>query len=376
MTSTTTESVKQKPQFNRNKAFKIFFGVTAGAVILGLLYWFLISSHYEHTENAYVSAPQLQIASQVEGTVSSVLVAETQAVKPGDLLIQIDTTEAKIASEMADAELVKAMRFVRSAISQAKQRQQEFDRAKADYARRASLKGAAAFSAEELSHSKTQLDVAEAAYKQAIENADGRLKPEQAKEHPDVLRAQAAAKRAFIALQRADVKSPVNAIVARRTAQVGQRVSPGVPLAILVIGDSMWVDANFKEDQLAKMRIGQPAELEADIYGSRVTFKGKVTGFSPGTGSSLSLLPAQNATGNWVKVVQRLPVRIEIDPEQLKKHPLRVGLTMAVKVDTSKSEGLALQSMQANEAIKTDLYEQQSLLAIEHVNKIIQNATK
>lgn len=376
MTSTTTETVKNKPQFNRNKAFKIFFGVTAGAIILGLLYWFLISSHYEHTENAYVSAPQLQIASQVEGTVSAVLVAETQAVKPGDLIIQIDTTEAKIASEMADADLVKAMRFVRSAISQAKQRQQEFERAKADYSRRASLKGAAAFSAEELSHAKTQLDVAEAAYKQAIENADGRLKPEEAKDHPDVLRAQAAAKRAFIALQRADVKSPVNATVARRTAQVGQRVSPGVPLATLVISDSMWVDANFKEDQLAKMRIGQPAELEADIYGSRVTFKGKVTGFSPGTGSSLSLLPAQNATGNWVKVVQRLPVRIEIDSEQLKKYPLRVGLTMDVKVDTSKSEGLPLQSMQTNEAIKTDLYEQQSLLAIEHVNKIIQNAAK
>jgi membrane fusion protein (multidrug efflux system) len=376
MNSTTTEPVKNKPSFNRGKAFKIFFGATAAAVILGLLYWFLISSHYEHTENAYVSAPQLQIVSQVEGTVSSVLIAETQSVKPGDLLIQIDTTEAKIASEMADADLVKAIRSVRSAISQAKQRQQEYERAKADYSRRASLKGPAAFSTEELSHAKTQLDVAEAAYKQAIENADGRLKPEEAKEHPDVLRAQAAAKRGFIALQRAEVKSPVNAIVARRTAQVGQRVSPGVPLATLIIGDSMWVDANFKEDQLAKMRIGQPAELKADIYGSRVTFKGKVSGFSPGTGSSLSLLPAQNATGNWVKVVQRLPVRIQIDAEQLKKNPLRVGLTMSVEVDTSKSEGLPLQSMEINEAIKTDLYDQQSALAIEHVNKIIKSATK
>lgn len=376
MNTMTTEPVKHKPSFNREKAFKIFFGATAVALILGVLYWFLMSSHYEHTENAYVSAPQLQIVSQVEGTVSSVLVAETQSVKPGELLIQIDTTEAKIASEMADADLVKAIRSVRSAISQAKQRQQEYDRAKADYSRRASLKGPAAFSTEELSHAKTQLDVAEAAYKQAIENADGRLKLEEAKEHPDVLRAQAAAKRSFIALQRAEVKSPVNAIIARRTAQVGQRVSPGVPLATLIIGDSMWVDANFKEDQLAKMRIGQPAELKADIYGSRVTFKGKVAGFSPGTGSSLALLPAQNATGNWVKVVQRLPVRIQIDAEQLKKHPLRVGLTMSVEIDTSQSEGLPLQSMEINEAIKTDLYDQQSTLAVEHINRIIQNATK
>jgi len=376
MNSTTTESVKPQKSFNRPKAFKIFFASIAIAILLGVLYWFLVSSNYEHTENAYVSAPQLQIASQVEGTVSAVVVAETQAVKPGDVLFQIDTTEAKIASEMADAELVKAVRYVRSAITLAKQRQQEYERAKADYGRRVSLKGVAAFSPEELSHAKNQFEAAEAAYKTALENADGRLKLEQANDHPDVLKAQANAKRNFIALLRAEVKSPVNAVVARRVAQVGQRVSPGVPLATLVIGDSMWVDANFKEDQLAKMRVGQTAELEADLYGSRVTFKGKVAGFSAGTGSSLSLLPAQNATGNWVKVVQRLPVRIELDPEQLKKYPLRVGLTMSVTVNTSKVEGLPLQSMQVNDAIKTDLYEQQSVMAVEHVNKIIQSATK
>ena len=365
-----------KPNFNRNKAFKIFFGSVGGLVFLGIIYWTIFASHYESTDNAYVSAPQLQIASQVEGTVSAVLVAETQAVKEGELLFKIDTTESKIASEMADADLVKALHMVRVAISQAKQRKQEFDRARADYSRRAELKGVAAYSVEELSHAKTQLDVAEASYKQALENSDGLVNPEDAAKHPDVLRAQAAAKRAYVNLLRAEVKAPVDAIVARRSAQVGQRVSPGVALATLVIGGSMWVDANFKEDQLAKMRIGQPVELEADIYGGKVHYKGHVVGFAPGTGSSMSLLPAQNATGNWVKVVQRLPVRIEIDAEELKKNPLRVGLTMAVTVDTKKVDGPALQSMQASAAIETDMYDEQGVKADEHIVKIIKNASK
>lgn len=373
---TTIATEDKKPAFNRKKNFMIFFGVVAALVVLSLLYWIFIGRFSESTDNAYVSAPQLQISSQVEGTVSQVLVAETQAVKPGDLLFQIDTTEAKIASEMADAELIKAIRSVRGFITQAKQRKQEYERAKSDYSRRAGLKGAAAYSPEELLASKTQLQSAEAAYRQALENADGRLNLEEANEHPDVLRAVAAAKRSYVALLRAEVKSPVNAVVARRSAQVGQRVSPGVPLATLVIGDSMWVDANFKEDQLAKMRIGQPAKMEADIYGGKVTYTGKVVGFSPGTGSSLSLLPAQNATGNWVKVVQRLPVRIEIDAQTLKKYPLRVGLTMSVTVDTSNSDGVALQAMQVNEALKTDLYDLQSQAAVEHVDAIIKNSTK
>ena len=162
--------------------------------------------------------------------------------------------------------------------------------------------------------------------------------------------------------------------MARRSAQVGQRVSPGSPLLTLVLSDATWVDANFKESQLAKMRIGQPVELEADIYGNRITFPGKVAGFSAGTGSSLAVLPAQNATGNWVKVVQRLPVRIDIDPETLKKYPLRVGLTMTAKVDVRNTDGIALQSMQQHEAISTDLYEKQNLAAQAHVQKIIQHS--
>jgi membrane fusion protein, multidrug efflux system len=362
--------------FNRKKAFQIFFLVLAILLVAYLIYWFIESSHYETTDNAYVSAPQIQISSQVEGTVSDVLVSETQAVKAGETLFKIDTTEAKIASEIADADLSKALRAVRANILLAKVRKQELDRAKDDYTRRASLQGSAAYSADELARYKSQYDVAQTAYQEALEGSNGITNLDNVAQHPDVLRAQGLAKRNYVALLRANVQAPISAVVARRSAQIGQRVSPGSPLLTLVVSDATWVDANFKESQLAKMRIGQPVELEADIYGNRVSFPGKVSGFSPGTGSSLAVLPAQNATGNWVKVVQRLPVRIDIDPETLKKYPLRVGLTMTAKVDVRNTDGTALQSMQQHDAITTDLYEKQNLAAQAHVQKIMQQSLR
>jgi len=375
---TTNNSSENNPNsYNRKLAFKIFFVLLIVCLIVYLLYWLIESSHYESTDNAYVSAPQLQISAQVEGTVSAVLIGETQEVKAGDLLFKIDNTESKIASEIADADLIKAMRSVRSNVLLAKVKKQELDRSKLDYERRFSLQGGgAAYSADELSHFKSQFDIAQISYAQALENADGILDIAQVANHPDVLRAEGLSKKAYVALLRADVAAPVKAVVARRSAQVGQRVSPGVPLATLVLSDVMWVDANFKEDQLSKMRIGQSVQLEADVYGSKVSFGGTVSGFSPGTGSSLAVLPAQNATGNWVKVVQRLPVRIAIDSEDLKKYPLRVGLTMTAKVDVRNSAGIALQSMQKNESMQTDLYEQQTLAAQAHVKKIIMHASR
>ncbi len=360
--------------FNRKKAFQFFFLALAVLFITYFIYWFIESSHYESTENAYVSAPQIQISSQVEGTVSDVLVSETQAVQAGETLFKIDTTEAKIASEIADADLSKALRAVRANIYLVKVRKQELERAKEDFNRRASLQGSAAYSPDELARYKSQYDVAQTAYQEALENTDGISNIANVASHPDVLRAQGVAKKNYVALLRANVQAPINSVVARRSAQVGQRVSPGSPLLTLVLSDATWVDANFKESQLAKMRIGQPVELEADIYGNRITFPGKVAGFSAGTGSSLAVLPAQNATGNWVKVVQRLPVRIDIDPETLKKYPLRVGLTMTAKVDVRNTDGIALQSMQQHEAISTDLYEKQNLAAQAHVQKIIQHS--
>jgi membrane fusion protein (multidrug efflux system) len=370
------ENKDQSKTFNRSKAFKIFFASIAILLVLSFVYWLIFLNHYQSTDNAYVAAPQIQITSQVEGTLASVEVAETQAVKSGDLLFKIDSTEAKIASQMADADLLRAYRSSRSTILLAKQRKAEFDRLRSELSRRQSLKGIAAVSSEELESVRTQFDAASAAYKQALENADGLTDSSEAVNHPDVLKASAASKQAYVAFIRANVLSPVNAVIAKRNAQVGQRVAPGTPLATLVMNDDVWVDANFKEDQLKYMRVGQPVELSADIYGGKVTYAGKVVGFSPATGSNLSLLPAQNATGNWVKVVQRLPVRIALNPEELKKNPLQMGLSMSVVVDTEKQDGPSLQSMDSNKAISTNIYEKQQLEADKHVEELLAKSSK
>ena len=370
------ENNSQSKKFNRPKAFKIFFVVIATLLLLGFAYWIFFLNHYQSTDNAYVAAPQIQITSQVEGTLADVEVVETQLVKAGDLLFKIDSTEAKIASQMADAELLRAYRSSRSAILLAKQRKSEVDRLRSELSRRQSLKGIASVSAEELENIRTQFESASSAYKQALEIADGLTDSSEAINHPDVLKASAASKQAYVAFIRANVLSPVNAVIAKRNAQVGQRVAPGTPLATLIMNDDIWVDANFKEDQLKYMRIGQPVELSADIYGSKVTYKGKVVGFSPATGSNLSLLPAQNATGNWVKVVQRLPVRIALNSEELKKNPLQMGLSMSATVDTSKQDGPSLQSMDGNKAISTDVYEKQQVEADKHIEELLSKAAK
>lgn len=361
---------------NRKKSFKIFF-IALTLILMGYLaYEFSIGMHYETTDNAYVSAPQLQISSQVEGTISAVLVTETQTVKSGDILYRIDMTESKIASEMADADLIKAVKNVRSLVLNAEQRKHDFDRVNQDYQRRLSLKGAAAYSVEEMEHLKNQFEISKSLYNQALENAYGITKFEKISTHPDIIKALGQVKKNYVTLLRSEVKAPIDAIVSKRNAQVGQRVIPGTVLVGLILNDSMWVDANFKENQLANIRIGQPVELESDIYGSKVIFPGKVVGFSPGTGSSLALLPAQNATGNWVKVVQRLPVRIQIDADTLKKYPLKVGLSMVAKVDIANRDGVPLAAMQQSELIATKVFEQQSLDAEKHALNIFTKANQ
>jgi len=365
-----------KATLNRKKSFKIFFIAIILLLLSYLAYQVSIGMHYETTDNAYVSAPQLQISSQVEGTISAVLVSETQSVKAGDTLYRIDMTESKIASEMADADLIKTVKSVRGLVLIAEQRKYDFERANQDYQRRVSLKGAAAYSAEEIDHLKTQLEISKSLYNQALENSYGITKFEKIANHPDIMKAMGQVKKNYVTLLRSEVKAPIDAIVAKRNAQVGQRVVPGTVLAGLILDDSMWVDANFKENQLANIRVGQSVELESDIYGSKVIFPGKVMGFSPGTGASLALLPAQNATGNWVKVVQRLPVRIQIDAASLKKYPLKVGLSMVAKVDIANRAGEPLASMQQSELISTKIFEQQSLDAEKHALNLLNKANQ
>jgi membrane fusion protein (multidrug efflux system) len=360
--------------FNRNKAFKVFFGLVALAAIGFALYWWKYLNHYESTDNAYVAAPQIQVSSQVDGTIEAVQVVETQQVKAGDMLLKVEPTEAEIASRMADAELLNAYRASRSSILQAKQKKVDLARIGEDIKRRQLLKGVAAVSAEELNHLQMEYQAADDGYKEILERSDGLVDVATATRHPDVQKASAAAKQAYVTLLRTKVLSPVDAVVAKRNAQVGQRVAPGVSLVTLVILNDSWVDANFKEDQLRNIRLGQDVELEADIYGSKVIYTGKVVGFSPATGANMSLLPAQNATGNWVKVVQRLPVRIAIDPGQLQKNPLQVGLSLSARVDTSQQGGGSLAAAEKTNVTATHIYEAQSVEADQHVRTILSQA--
>lgn len=362
--------------YDRKKAFKYFFSAVGIAVLLMFLYWLLLARGHESTDNAYVAAPQIQLTAQVDGVISSMNTYETQEVKAGQLLMRIDPTEAKINSAIADAELLRVYRASRAAVLVATQRKAEFERIEQDWNRRAQLTDLAALSEEEMDHLRSQKQQAQAAYKESVERSAGLIHLEQAINHPDVEKAKAAATQAYVALLRTQVLSPVDATVAKRNAQVGQRVNPSSAVATLVIHGDTWVDANFKEDQLGRMRKGQDAILEADVYGSSVTYKGKIIGFSPATGANMSLLPAQNATGNWVKVVQRLPVRIALDPDELQSHPLQLGLSMNVTVDTSKQEGERLNASSESESSHTLIYENQLVEAEKHVKTLLSHSPK
>ncbi|MBU3603109.1 efflux RND transporter periplasmic adaptor subunit [Polynucleobacter sp. AP-Kaivos-20-H2] len=313
-------------RFNRPKAFKILFAILIGIFLLGLLYWLIFSRNSESTDDAYVSGSQIQVVSQIEGAIATVNVSETQSVEEGQTLFRIDPTEVMIASEKADIDLRNA---------------------EADYQKRKALQGDASVSKEELEHS-----------------------------HLALLKAMANARQAYINLLRVDVQSPAKATIAKRYAQVGQRVAPGTQLAMMVAGDHIWVDANFKEDQLKNIRIGQSVKLESDIYGGKMEFHGKVVGFAPGTGSTLALLPPQNATGNWVKVVQRLPVRIALDSNELNKYPLNIGLSMNVKVDTSNRDGSSLQAMDKGPISDTTIYQKQFDKAERHIQSLLTKSKK
>jgi membrane fusion protein (multidrug efflux system) len=347
-------------------------GVVAVAVVYGL-YIFLFASHYVSTDDAYVGADVAQVTPLVSGAVKAVHVADTQAVKVGDVLVEIDPADATLAVARADAEYQRAVRTLRGELatqgalgaqvtargadinrakSQVDSARAEVARAKLDYDRRQALAQSGAVSGEELSAAKAgytnaqaMLAGAEASAAQAVATqkaAEGQLSAQavmtqgSVESNPAVAAARAALNTAKLDLERTTLRAPVDGVVTRRQVQVGQRVQTGTPLMTIVPTGQVFVDANFKESQLRKVGVGQPAELESDLYGGSVKFHGKVVGLSGGTGSAFALIPAQNATGNWIKVVQRLPVRIRLDPQELADHPLRVGLSMKAKLNVSK----------------------------------------
>jgi membrane fusion protein (multidrug efflux system) len=322
--------------------------ILIAAIAYGL-YYFLVARFHEDTDDAYVNGNVVQITPQVTGTVISVNADDTQTVKTGDPVVMLDPADSRVALESAEANLAQVVRQVRGLFADDSQymaqvavRQSDLSRAQDDLKRRMTVAQTGAVSQEEISHARDAVKSAQA----AVDAAQQQLAANRAltanttiANHPNVQAAAAKVRDAYLNNARNTLPAPVTGYVAKRSVQVGQRVSPGTPLMAIVPLGAVWVDANFKEVQLKHMRLGQPVELTADVYGSGVKFHGKVVGFSAGTGSAFSLLPAQNATGNWIKVVQRLPVRIALDPQELAAHPLRIGLSMQVDVEIKNENG-------------------------------------
>ena len=363
----------KRPRQNAAKRNRMLLVIALVVVVVGIGYgawWFLVGSHYQSTDDAYVAGNVVQVTPQVAGTVVAIKADDTDIVKQGQELVVLDASDARVALDQAEAQLAQTVREVRNVFANngtlaanIATRQADtikskaaLERARDDYKRRAALVASGAVSREELQHVETELDSARSAL--AAADAGVRAAREQlasnqtltegtsVARHPSVMRAAAKVREAYLALERGTLPSPVSGQVAKRSVQLGQRVAPGTPLMAIVALDQLWVDANFKEVQLRKMRIDQPVTLEADLYGGKVEYSGKIVGLSAGTGSAFSLLPAQNATGNWIKVVQRVPVRIALDAKQLADHPLRVGLSIVAQVDTSDQSGEQLASTQ------------------------------
>jgi membrane fusion protein (multidrug efflux system) len=324
--------------------------VLVGAIAVGL-WWFTVGRHFEDTDDAYVGGRVVTITSQVPGTVVSIGADENETVVPGQALVRLDATDARNDLARARAQLAQAVREAHALAASgdalqatAAQRQGELARAQDDLQRRRSVKESGAVSQEDIRHAELAVTTSEAALLSAREQlrANRALTAgTPANAQPAVLAAAARLRETFLTLRRGEIPAPITGQVARRTVQVGQRIAPGTALMTLIPMSDLWVDANFKEVQIARMHPGQPALLVADVYGNAVKFHGRVASFAAGTGAAFALLPAQNATGNWIKVVQRVPVRIRLDPAELAAHPLRVGLSMRATVDITGDGGNA-----------------------------------
>ena len=335
--------------------------VSLAILVIGIgygIYWQTVLRLRESTDDAYVNGNVVQITPQIAGTVVGINADDTQYVTAGQPLVRLDPADAKVALDQAEANLALTVRAVRGMFATTAQlnaaqgiRQADLDTAEKDLARRERLAGSGAISGEELQHARQAVSAAKSALLASQQQfvADRvRIDGTQVSDHPQVQAAASAVHSAFLTLARTQLPAPVAGFVAHRNVQLGQRVGPGSVLMAVVPLNQVWVDANFKELQIGNIHVGQPATLIADLYGAAVEYHGTVVGFSAGTGASFALLPAQNATGNWIKVVQRLPVRIALDPKDLAAHPLQVGLSMRVKVSTVDRNGPRLPQSAAN----------------------------
>lgn len=366
------------------------------AALAYAIYWFMVARFIVDTDNAYVQGNVVQITPQVGGTIVAIEADDTDNVKLGQMLVRLDPVDARVALDQAEAQLAQTVREVRATYAgnkalastiEARQAdlartQADLGKLNADLGRREALVEGGAISKEEVQHLRTAVAnarSAESAAGAALTEAREQLGKNETltdgttiETHPRVLAAAGKYREAWLNYRRLGITAPVAGAVARRSAQVGQRVASGVPLMAIVPLDQLWVDANFKESQLASLRVGQPATLTADIYGHHMDFKGTVAGLGAGTGAAFSLLPAQNATGNWIKVVQRVPVRILLDAGELAAHPLRVGLSMEVSVDVHDQSGKAVtEATRTTPVASTHVYDDLDKAADERVNAIV-----
>ncbi|KAB7654528.1 EmrA/EmrK family multidrug efflux transporter periplasmic adaptor subunit [Plesiomonas shigelloides] len=318
-------------------------GVAYGA------YWYLELRHYQNTDDAYVTGDIVPINPRVTGSVTAIMADNTDKVMAGQPLVKLDATDSQLALEQAETQLAETVRNTHKLMVDVGQlqanvqaRQVALSQAMSDLTRFSALGRSDAISQQELQHAQDSVKQAQAelsAAQQQLLATQALVLNTPLAQQPAVQHAMQVVKQAWINLQRTTLVSPSNGYVAKRSVQLGSYVTPGTPLMAVIPLHSVWVDANFKETQLQNMRIGQPVTLESDFYGDDVVYHGTVEGLSAGTGSAFSLLPPQNATGNWIKVVQRLPVRIRLEPKELDQHPLRIGLSMTVTVNTLDRDG-------------------------------------
>lgn len=336
-----------------------FIAVAAGAGA----WWFKVLRGSETTDDAYVAGNVVPVMPQVAGNVVTLHAEDTQLVQAGMPLVEMDPTDAKLALVRSEIQLAQTLRQVQQQMAELKQfdatialRQAELDRVAGDQNRREVLGMTNAVGKEEVLHARQNVVAGKAALQVAIQQRNtlqAKLKNTPLAEQPEVRQAAEQVRQAWLDLQRTTILSPVSGVIAKRSVQVGSHVAVGAPLMAVVPLDQLWVDANFKEVQLEHLRIGQPVELSADLYGDKIVYHGEVEGLAAGTGSVFSLLPAQNATGNWLKVVQRLPVRIKLRTDELQQHPLRLGLSMLVTVDVGNTDGPLITEAQHKATLAT-----------------------
>ncbi|HET6432441.1 efflux RND transporter periplasmic adaptor subunit [Dyella sp.] len=367
----------------RRRALLIVASVFVLAAAGWFLLWLLVLSKREKTDDAYVGGNQVAISAQVPGTVVAIMADDTQRVKAGQVLVKLDSTDAEVRLQQARSALAQAVRGVRQqtesasgAQAQVQARRLELDKLQADLRRRLPLVAAHAESPEIIQHLRDGIAQARAALdaaKAQASAANAAVEGTDVAKNPAVMQARANFRAAWVATQRNAIYAPVSGFVAQRSVQLGNSVQPGQQLMTVVPLHDLWVDANFKESQLQHIRLGQPAKVEADIYGGDAEYHGKVVGIGAGTGSVFSLLPAQNATGNWIKVVQRVPVRIALEDAELDKHPLRVGLSTTVTVDISNDSGTVLPQAPASQPVaSTDVYDQMAARADAEADRVIE----